>query len=742
MMSRLKSRLLAAAALLCLGAVPGAAQGGGTVGGIVRDQDGSPVAGVQVFSPATRSGTLTGADGRFTLPAIPAGRAELRFTHVGYAPERVVVTASARDVPVAVVMRSTPLSIPGLQVTATPGGRDPLAVTQATSQLSGKELEREMGTTLAQTLRTQPGVAVRFMGPAATMPVIRGLTGDRVLVLQDGQRTADLAGSANDHGVTIDPLAAQRVEIVRGPATLLYGNNAVGGVVNVISDDIPTAVPARVAGSAGVQSESAFPGAAVSAKASVPLGSGWVAVARGAARRTADMRIPDDPLLGSRLANTESDNVGGSIGVGRMGPAGSAGVALRSYRFGYGLPVPPGSPAVGLQGRRYEVSGRGEITPSRSLLTSARMDATLQDYAHDELDEDAGERLQSFSLRTATLNLVGQQGRLGPSAEGAWGVSILSKDYAATGPRALTPPAASLGVGAFGFQELELVEGGPALQLGGRVDGYRIASRTSEKFGAGVERTFRAFSGALGLRVPIAAGASASVQLGRSFRAPTVEEMFSRAAHAGTGSVELGDPRLSAETGLSLEAVFRLTNARWHGQVAAYRNSIRNYVHLVAAGDTVIYGVTLPVYTYGQQGAVLQGAEGSLEWAASRTLVLGMMGDYLHASHGDGTPLSFMPPPRLGLSARWDDGTFSAGGDVHHELTQDRVGTAAERPTPAHTVLRVHAGLRFQAGARTHSLTFRAENLGNELHREATSRVKDFAPGPGRNLSLMYRLYY
>ncbi|HEX6068371.1 MAG TPA: TonB-dependent receptor [Longimicrobiaceae bacterium] len=741
-MSRLNSLLPLVALLLLVCPRPGAAQSGPQVGGVVRDEEGRPLPGVQVFSPTTRSGTLTDAEGRFALRGLPAGRFELRFTHLGYAPERVRVSESAQAGPIAVVMRSTPLNIPGMQVTATPGGRDPLAVTQATSQLSGKELEREMGSTLAQTLRTQPGIAVRFMGPAATMPVIRGLTGDRVLVLQDGQRTADLAGSANDHGVTIDPLAAQRVEIVRGPATLLYGNNAVGGVVNVISDDIPTVVPAGVAGSAGVQSESAFPGAAVSARAAVPLGSGWVAVARGAARRTSDMRIPDDPLLGSRLANTESDNVGGSIGLGRMGPAGAAGLALRSYRFGYGLPVPPGSPAVGLRGRRYEVSGRGEITPSRSLLTSGRVDATLQDYAHDELDEDAGERLQSFSLRTATVNLIAQQGRLGPSTEGAWGVSLLSKDYAATGPRALTPPAASLGMGAFGFQELELIEGGPAVQLGGRVDGYRIASRDSEKFGAGVERTFRAFSGAVGLRLPIASGASASLQLGRSFRAPTVEEMFSRAAHAGTGSVELGDPQLSAETGVSLEAVVRLTNARWNGQLAAYRNSIRNYVHLVATGDTVIYDVTLPVYTYAQQGAVLQGAEGSLEWAASPTLVLGVMGDYLHASHADGTPLSFMPPPRLGLSARWDGGTFSAGGDLHHELTQSRVGTAAERPTPAHTVVRVHAGLRFQAGARTHSITFRAENLGNELHREATSRVKDFAPGPGRNLSLMYRLYY
>jgi iron complex outermembrane recepter protein len=246
----------------------------------------------------------------------------------------------------------------------------------------------------------------------------------------------------------------------------------------------------------------------------------------------------------------------------------------------------------------------------------------------------------------------------------------------------------------------------------------------------------------VGLRVPLTEAASASVHLGRSFRAPTVEELFSAAAHAGTGAVELGDPLLVAENGTSFEAMLRVRSARWSGQIAGYHNAIDDYVHLAARGDTILYGVTLPILRYAQRGAVLRGAEGSIEWAASRTLVLGVLGDYLHARLEDGTPLSYMPPPRLGALVRWDGGVLSAGGDVHHELAQNRVGAAAERPTPAHTILRVHGGVRFRTGERTHSLTLRAENLGNELHREATSRVKDFAPGPGRNLSIVYRLYY
>jgi iron complex outermembrane receptor protein len=139
---------------------------------------------------------------------------------------------------------------------------------------------------------------------------------------------------------------------------------------------------------------------------------------------------------------------------------------------------------------------------------------------------------------------------------------------------------------------------------------------------------------------------------------------------------------------------------------------------------------------------VLRGVEGSLEWAARRDLVVGLSGDALRAEQRDGTPLSFMPAPRVGTLLRWDNGTLSLGGELHHEMRQDRVGSADESATEAHTVLRLDAGVRFTRAGMVHSITLRGENLGNELHREATSRIKEFAPSPGRNLALTYRLLF
>ncbi|HEX7243712.1 MAG TPA: TonB-dependent receptor plug domain-containing protein, partial [Longimicrobiaceae bacterium] len=432
----------------------GAQQGRPVVTGVVRDEDGSALARAQVVVETGARAAVTGPDGRFSLHGLRPGRHRLDVSLVGYAPasREVVVQGGGEGAVVELRLRRTVLALPGIQVTATPTGGDVRAVTQGTSQLSGRALEREMSGTLAQTLKYQPGIAVRSMGPAASAPIIRGLTGDRVLVLQDGQRTADLSGSADDHGVTIDPLTAQRVEVVRGPATLLYGNNAVGGVVNVISGDLPTHVAPRAEWTVSMQSESAHPGGSGTVRGSLPLGGDWTVSLRAGGRRAGDVRIPEDPVLGDRLDNTRSRSWNGALGVGHVGERVVAGGTLKAYDFSYGLPVPPGSAAVSLAGRRYEATGRAELALGSGPFRSLRLDATGQDYGHDELD-GAGDVQQAFALDTRTLNLLLRQGALGPFTEGAWGVAGLFKGYAATGPAALTPAADSRGLGVFGFQE-------------------------------------------------------------------------------------------------------------------------------------------------------------------------------------------------------------------------------------------------------------------------------------------------
>ena len=744
--------------------------------GVVRDSSGTPLPNVQVHLATLQRTTTTNSRGVFVFRGLSAGHYHLDSYYLGYAPGHVEfdMPAAGDTVQVVIVMHQTPLRLQSVQVTAVATG-DTRTVTQSTVELSGQALARNVGATVAQTLAGEPGLAMRFSGPAASAPMIRGLTGDRILVLQDGQRAGDLSSSAADHAVTIDPLAAQRLEVVRGPASLLYGNSALGGVVNVIQNDIPTEIPTHAQGYLAGQAESVTPGGAGSASLTLPIGGRWALTARGSARSLDDMRSGGD----LRLANSYSNSQSGTVGVGYVGSRLNGGLAYRGNTFDYGLPSPADDPELGahIDGRRDELVGRSEFNVGARGIRSVKIDGTAQWYAHDEI-EPTGDVGTSFTLRTQTLNALARTGYRRLS--GAMGVQTLLKQYEATGEEALTPAANSNSVGAFVFQELALrgdvpVERSPSLQLGARVDHYSIGSRDSEeaKFGAGRSRSFTNFSGSFGAGLPLASGVTLSGSLSRAFRAPTVEELFSNGFHAAAGSYDVGNSELRAETNTGAEAVLRLHSDRVSGQFSAYYNRIDNYITPDIVGDTLVEGGhhhdddephdelhPVPLNVYAQADAALRGVEGQLEFRLARHLVLGTMGDLVRGDfRRGGAPLPFLPAARLGGSARYDDGHFSIGGEARHAFARSDASAAAgcpiagqvtdetpescvDLPTPAHTVVNLSAGYSRIVGGYVHSVTLRADNVGDVRYWDATSRIKRFAPNPGRNLTVVYKVLF
>lgn len=735
--------------------------------GVVRDSAGTPLSNVQVLLATLQRTTTTDADGEFFFRGLSAGSYHLDSYRLGYAPghTEVVIPATGDTVRVVIVMRQTPLRLQSVQVTAAPTG-DTRTATQSTVELSGQALSRNLGATVAQTLSSEPGLAMRYAGPASSAPVIRGLTGDRILVLQDGQRAGDLSSSASDHAVTIDPLAAQRVEVVRGPASLLYGSSALGGVVNVVQNDIPTEIPTSVQGSLAGQAESVTPGGAGSLGLTIPLGERWALNARGSGRSLDDVRAGGN----LRLPNTYSRSHGGTAGLGYVGDDLSAGMAYRGSFFSYGLPTTPDDPEFGthIEGRRDEVIGRAEVDVERAGIRTLRVDGSAQWYSHDEVEAD-GEIGTTFNLRTQTFNATARTstGRL----SGALGGQALFKQYAAVGEEALTPAANSGGAGVFLFQELALrgdvpVERSPSIQLGARVDHYAIRSRDSEeeKFGAGHSRDFTNFSGSLGAGLPLSRGLTLSASVARAFRAPTVEELFSNGFHAAVGSYDLGSAELRAETNTGAEAVLRMESGRVSGQFATYYNRIDNYITPSVVRDTLIDDEgeerTVPLNVYTQADAALRGLEGQLEFNVVRHVVLGAMGDLVRGDfRGSGAPLPFLPAGRVGASARFDDGHLSMGVEARHSFARTDVDAAATCPaanevtpstpescvdlaTPAYTLLDLNVGYSRILGGYIHSLTLRADNVTDVRFWDATSRVKRITPNPGRNVTLVYRVMF
>ncbi len=714
--------------------------------GTVTDTAGVPLANAHVIVAEVSRATTTNSDGLFVLRGLPVGEYHLSITLIGFAPGHSVVRvpAAGDDLRITVRLVPTPLRLTSIVVSASPTGTETERLAQAAFELSGRALSRSLGSSVAATLAAEPGVSQRFSGPAASMPVIRGLTGDRILVLQDGERAGDIASSAADHAVSVDPLAAQRIEVVRGPSSLLYGNNALGGVVNVVSNDIPTAVPSHLEGYVGAQGETVTPGGALSAGLTTGVGSRGALSVRAGYRDMASLRTGG----ATTLDGTDSRALNGSLGFGLIGERGNLGLAVRAFDFNYGLPAEPGDPEAGVRidGRRVGLSARGGVQLPSSALPYLRLEGTAQDYTHDEI-EPGGEIGTNFQLGTQTMNAQATTafGRL----KGAIGLQGLFKQYDATGEEALTPGANSTGLGAFLYQELPLgaetgEEGGAQLQVGARYDRYRIASQTGEpKFGPGRTSDFSSASGSLGVSVPVGRYVTISGSVARAFRAPTVEELHSNGFHAAVGSYDVGNVDLREETSTGGEAILRVQGARVTAQVSTYLNRVNDYVTPEIVGDTLFEGELVPLNRFTQADAELRGVEGSLEARLTGGLVASVMGDLVRGEFRAGGVLPFMPPARVGAGLRWESGRLFAGGDVRHGFAQDRVtGGDVDIATGAYTVVNLSGGMQWVVGNMLHQVTLRADNVGDTRYFDAASRIKSFAANPGRNISLLYRVSY
>lgn len=722
------------------------------VRGLVTDTTGRPIPDVVVLAVETGRTVTSGRDGRFVFRGLPAGTVHFAASRLGFVPTRVRIVVPATGEPVTVTIRlpQSIVSLPGVQVTGSASDGDPTRSTQATLALDGRTLQARQAPSVAQVLASEPGMAVRFNGPMASIPVIRGLTGERIVLLQDGERIGDLAATAADHLQAVDPAVAERIEVIRGPASLLYGTNAIGGVVNVVSGDIPFARPTARTGFLAGQAESVAPGGVGSAAFTTPLGGGFVATARGSWRRMADLRAGG----GQRIGNTDASTWNASGGVAWFGSRGSLGVAVRAQDFDYGVPAPDAE-AVRIAGDRRGAQLRGELASGISFMPTLRLDATVQSYAHDEIEPDGtvGTRL---ALDTRTVNVAARTvvGR----ARGTVGVQAFFRRYRGLGAETFTPAASNDNLALLVHQELPV---GPAfagdrratLQFGARHDWIRLTPRAADdpRFASLETRRLGATSGSVGASLPLPANSSLSASLSRAFRAPSVEELWSNGYHAAVNSFDIGNRALRPELATGVDVVLRTQRRGAYAQLAAYGSRIGGYVLPTAARDTTLVDFgTVSVVEFAQVDARLVGAEFSGEASLGRGLVAGVLADVVRGRGPNGSALPFMPAARVGGSLRWDTGRWAIGGDVRHAFAQRDVAAgnpvAIRNPldieTGAFTLVNLQAAITIPGRRAVHALTIRVDNLLDERFVDATSRIKSFAWNPGRNVAIGWRIGY
>jgi iron complex outermembrane receptor protein len=721
-----------------------AAQGRATLSGrLLNSLSGEPIAGATVLLEELRREATSDTAGGFSFDNVPPGTYHVSVRSEGYSSRRTEVNlAAASAAPVDV--RVDPELHYHEVVSVSAESRSQFEAYQPTSVLVGQELSKQLEMSIGATLENQPGVASRTFGPATARPVIRGLDGDRVLILQDGQRTGDLSTQSADHAVTINPAAAQRIEVVRGPATLLYGSNAIGGLVNVITEDIPTTPQRGTAGNATFDLGSAAEEAG--AAADVRVGTGRFALhAGGGGRRSGDVDTP-----AGEIVNSQSRSGFGNIGLAWTGARGYFGGSYGYDDTRLGIPVVEEG-ILQSTPRKHSASVRAGGTDLPGF-DSFRATLSVRRYKHEELEGD--EVGTAFKNDTNEVEFLGSHRALG-RLKGSLGAWFLGRAFDAVGAEALSPAVDQRAFAGFLYEEVTWPH--LTLQFGGRVDNSRYTPSGE------AERTFTAGSGSAGLLLrPAAANDAVTVALSvaRAARYPAIEELFYFGVHPGNFAFEIGNPTIEPEHALGVDLALRWRSARASGEISYFRNDISNYLfrrpvtpeefeerapefaERFPAREIAAEESEFPIVEYVAADSILQGLEAHADFQVTSRLAAEVGVDYVRGSlKATDEPLPRIPPVRFRGGLRYQYNAFQIGGDVTAMAKQDRV-FSMEDPTDGYRLARLFAAYSFQTGGAVSTITARVDNVTNELYRNHLSFIKHLVPEMGRNFKVLYNVKF
>ena len=657
----------------------------------------------------------------------------------------------------------TARTLDAVEVTASPlrNAIDNLA--RPVDVLAGEELDARKAGTLGETLERQTGVQSSYFGAGVGRPIIRGQDGARVQVLNGGTGAADVSTISVDHAVTIEPFLADQIEVLKGPATLLYGSGAIGGAVNVVDGRVPTQRAGRdLTGRAEIRHGSVSD--ENTGMGRIDADAGPLTFHADLFRRdSGDYRIPGyafspelmaeelaegeepDHFARGKLPNSALTTEGGAVGASWFGERAWFGASANTYRSNYG--IPPGAHAheegedeeeeehgeefVRLDLRQDRLDLRGGV---RGLgpLQELNWRATRSQYEHTEFE---GEEVGTvFENEGTELRLEAVQNEIA-GWRGAFGLQYGRRDFAAIGDEAFVPPSLTRDTGLFVVQERDF--GDFKLELGARHDRVRI-----DPEGTQAEVARNATSLAVGGLWRFSELMHLSLNLDRAERAPTAEELFSDGPHIATRSYEIGDANLDKETATSAELGLHLHQGRFEGKLSVYRTAFDDFIYLSDTGGELD---GLPVRSWIQGDATFTGweAEATAELFdnASGLWTLRLFADGVDAKLDAGGRLPRIAPGRVGADLNWSLSSWRARVGAIRVAEQDEVA-AGESPTGGYTLVDASLAYHWDVGATGWEAFVEGRNLTDREARAHTSFLKDFAPLPGRNVAVGVRVSF
>lgn len=627
-------------------------------------------------------------------------------------------------------------------VTASPIGHDRDDTPAIVAKVDAEDILRRGGASIADALSKVPGIAATGFATGASRPIIRGMDATRVRVLEDGTSGSDVSDIGPDHGIPIDPLAARSIEVVRGAGTLRYGSQAIGGVVNVLNNRVPTSFPdkplsAELNGTYGTVSD-LYQGAGL-----VDVAVGDVALHADAfGRRAGDYDTPTGVQQNSFFRGY-GGSVGGSYFFGSNHDS-HVGAAVTQYGAQYGIP----SDTTFIDMRQTKVMTRSSIALGSGFIQRFNLDGSYANYAHDEKEPDG---TIDTTFRNKEYNARGEVliGALGPATNSALGVEYQHRAFSAVGEdSSYLFPAKMESVAGYLFTDTQLADR-LHLEASGRVE--RVRLNGTPRFGDATVRDFTPVSGAVGALYTV----SPAIKLGATFsttgRAPALTELFARGGHDGPNTFETGDPDLRIERANSLEGTLRIRSGGFRFDGSVYSSWFRNYIYGDLTGrrcdddgSCALDGDgDLRELNYRQQGAHFRGVEGEASYDLVHTphgvYRFNLLADYTRATLDDGRNVPRIPPYRIGGGLNWTGEKLDAGFNLIYAGRQNRFG-AFDTATPGYVALDGQLALRPFASHPNVELALVGQNLTNDTQRLATALNKDEVVMPGRRLMATLRI--
>ena len=726
------------------------AQATGVISGTVTVAESTPLHDAEVHLLQLKRSVQTDENGVYKFIDVPVGRYTLLVHKEGFADasKTVDVTAgSNQHFDFAVTIASIKE-----QVTVTASGTEQSVFEsfQSVNSVGSARITQRAATSLGEVLETETGVAKRSFGPGSSRPVIRGFDGDRVLVLQDGVRSGSVGSQSGDHGETVDPLSAERIEVVKGPGTLLYGSNALGGVVNVIGhhDDEPhDGFRGFFTGVAGTTDKQAG-------------GSGgleygfkkWLVRGSASAQRTGDF---DTPI--GVIPNSASRSNAVTFGTGYYGNkaylSGSYGYDVRRYGIPFAAlfeevptevgELPTVDDEIDLRARRHNARVTGGFRNLvNDFISGVQYNLDYSDYRHKEIERSEGiDNVGTiFDNKTFSYRSLFEQTKRG-RLSGRFGFEGFSRDYEVNGEEQLIQGKINHDAfSAFGLEEYDLDR--VKLQFGARVENNRYDPDNGDLR----PRSFTGLSAGAGINVALWKDGAFVANYTHSFRAPALEELYNNGPHVGNLTFEIGNPDLESESSNGLDFSLRHQTDKLRVTADLYYYSISNFVFLAyqdADGDGQIDTMDgLPVGRYEQADAAYFGAELNGEATFNQYVGGFISADFVRARLVDeDLNLPRIPPARLrvGLDLRYKD--LSVRPEAVFAADQDKV-FPLETPTAGYGIVNVAASYTIGRQHFAHIITLNAYNLTDRLYRNHVSFIKDLVPEIGRGLRVGYTVRF